>query len=174
MLNVKNCFNSQDKNILVYIFVNYWDSHLLKLWRWYSSTKNLKTQQQWDGNPCFMFTIIFVHKIIVMIDDAFECDTCLALCQHVNFKGLWLNGFSIGNVLKNFEASYFFHSCSDRSTFSFIVCGILRASRQYKKFSFAVLIMEIIMISFPKSQHERTIEYLKFKNWVGIDYCYKK
>jgi len=30
----------------------------------------------------------FVHKIIVMIDDAFGCDICLALCQHVNFKGL--------------------------------------------------------------------------------------
>jgi len=35
-----------------------------------------------------MLTITFVHKIIVMIDDAFGCDTCLALCQHINFKGL--------------------------------------------------------------------------------------
>jgi len=52
----------------------------------------------------FMFTIIFVYKIIVMIDDVFGRNTCLALCQHVNFKGLWLNGFSIGNVLKKFEA----------------------------------------------------------------------
>jgi len=72
MLNVKNCFN-----------VN-----LLKLWGWYSSTKNLKKQQQQDGNPCFMFTIIFVHKIIVMIDDTFGRDTCLVLCQQINLKGL--------------------------------------------------------------------------------------
>jgi len=35
-----------------------------------------------------MFTIIFVYKIIVMIDDAFGRETFLALCQHVNFKGL--------------------------------------------------------------------------------------
>jgi len=38
-----------------------------------------------------MFTIIFMHKIIViivMIDDVFGRNTCLALCQHVNFKGL--------------------------------------------------------------------------------------
>jgi len=61
------------------MFVNYLDSHLLKLWRWCSSTKNLKKQQQQDENPCFMFTIIFVHKIIVMIDDTFGCDTCVWL-----------------------------------------------------------------------------------------------
>jgi len=85
--------------------VNYWDSHLLELWRWYSFTKNLKKQQQQDENPCFMFTIILVHKIIVMIGDAFGYDTCLALRQHVNFKGMKLNGFSIGNVLEKFKAS---------------------------------------------------------------------
>jgi len=52
-----------------------------------------------------MFTIIFVHEIIVIIDDtAFGYDTCLTLCQHINFKGLQLAGFSIGNVLGNFEA----------------------------------------------------------------------
>jgi len=27
-----------------------------------------------------------------------------------NFKGLKLNGFSIGNVLENFKALYFFHN----------------------------------------------------------------
>jgi len=32
-----------------------------------------------------MFTVIYMHKII---DDAFRCDTCLALCQLVDFKGL--------------------------------------------------------------------------------------
>jgi len=48
-----------------------------------------------------------MHKIIVIIDDAFGCGTYLALCQLVNFKGF--NGFSIGNVLENFKASYFSH-----------------------------------------------------------------
>jgi len=55
------------------------------------------------------------------------------------------------------RASYFFHGCSDRSTFLFIVCGILRASQQYKNFSSAVFIKEVITISFSKSQHEHTI-----------------
>jgi len=87
VLNVKRCLH-QERSIIVHVFVNYWYLHLLKLWRWYSSTKNLERQQQQDENPCFMFTIIFVHKIIVMIDNVFGCNTCLALCQHVNFKGL--------------------------------------------------------------------------------------
>jgi len=78
----------QERNIVIRIFVNYWDLYLLKLWRWYSSTKNMKKQQQQDENQCFMSTIIFVHKIILMINDAFRHNTCLALCQHVNFKGL--------------------------------------------------------------------------------------
>jgi len=30
----------------------------------------------------------FCAEIIVMIDDAIGCQTCLALCQHINFKGL--------------------------------------------------------------------------------------
>jgi len=81
-------FQHQKRNIVVHIFFNYWDLYLLKLWRCYSSTKNSKKQQQRDGNPCFIFTIIFVHNIIVMIDDAFGCNTCLALCQHASFKGL--------------------------------------------------------------------------------------
>jgi len=50
--------------------------------------QELKTQQQRDGNPCFMFAIIFVHKIIVMIDDTLGCNTCLALCWLIYFKGL--------------------------------------------------------------------------------------
>jgi len=50
--------------------------------------QELEKQQQRDGNSCFMFTIIFVHKIIVIIDDAIGRDTCLALYQYVNFKGL--------------------------------------------------------------------------------------
>jgi len=82
VLNIKRCFNTNKEAFSsAYLLISYWDSHLLKLWRWYSSTKNLKKQQQQDGYPCFMFTIIFVCKIIVMIDDAFGCDTCLALCQ---------------------------------------------------------------------------------------------
>jgi len=85
VLNVKRCLH-QERSIIICIFVNYWYLHLLKLWRWYySSTKNLKRQQQQDENPCFMYTIIFLHE---MIDDTFGRNTCLALCQHVNFKGL--------------------------------------------------------------------------------------
>jgi len=103
-----------------------------------------------------MFTIIFVHKIIVMTDDIFGCDTCLALCQHINFKGLKLNGFSIGNVLENFEASYFFHSGPDRSTFVSL-CVAFEGLQGSIKFFSTAFIMEVIMVSFPKFQCEHAI-----------------
>jgi len=36
----------------------------------------------------FMFYVHYNFHALVIIDDAFGRDTCLALCQHVNFKGL--------------------------------------------------------------------------------------
>ena len=65
MLNhLTRCFNAKKEEfsstyLLITEIYTYW-----KLWRWHSSTKNLKKQQQQDGNICFMFTIIFVHKIM--------------------------------------------------------------------------------------------------------------
>jgi len=47
VLNVKRRLR-QERSIIVCVFVNYWYLHLLKLWRWYSSTNNLKRQQQQD------------------------------------------------------------------------------------------------------------------------------
>jgi len=89
MLNVKRYFNINEEAFSsAYLLI----TEIHTYWSYgdgiCSSTKNLKKQQQQDGNPCFMFTIIFMHKIIMMIDDTFGHDTCLALCQHVNFKGL--------------------------------------------------------------------------------------
>jgi len=84
-LNVKKCFNANEETFLsAYLLI----TEIHTCWSCgdgiRSSTKNLKKQQQQDGNPCFMFTIILVHKIIVMINDVFGCD----LSQHVYFKGL--------------------------------------------------------------------------------------
>jgi len=70
MLNVKRCFNAKKEALSsmyllpteIHTYQSYGDGIALP--------KNLKKQQQQDENPCFMFTIIFVHKIIVMIDDA--------------------------------------------------------------------------------------------------------
>ena len=88
MLNAKNCFNSKKETFLsMYLLITEIYSYLLKLWRWYSTTKNLKKQQQRDGNPCFMFTKIFVHKITVMIDDTFGYNTCLASCHTSTSNG---------------------------------------------------------------------------------------
>jgi len=44
-----------------------------------------------------------MHKIIV-IDDAFGCNAYLALYQLITSKGLYLNSFSIENVLEKFKA----------------------------------------------------------------------
>jgi len=81
--------------------------------------------------------------------------TLVWLCQHVNFKGLKLNGFSIGIVLENFKASYFFHSGSDRSSFS--LCAVFLGIHGSIKFSSMGFIMEVIMILFLKSQRKHTI-----------------
>jgi len=100
VLNVKRCFNTNKQALSSAYLLITEILHLLKLWRWYSSTKNFEKQQQQDRNPCFMFTIIFVYKIIVMIDDAFRCNTCLTLYQRVVVKWL-LHRKYIGKI-RNF------------------------------------------------------------------------
>jgi len=48
----------------------------------YSSTKNLKENQWQQWNPCLLFAINFMHKeFIVITDNTFGCNTCLALAQ---------------------------------------------------------------------------------------------
>jgi len=86
VLNVKNCFNAKKETFSsvylliteIYTYLSYGDGIAEGLEK--------ATAARW--NPYFMFTIIFLHKITVMNDDTFGGDTCLALCQHVNFKGL--------------------------------------------------------------------------------------
>jgi len=86
MLNVSYIKAKKEALSFVYLLIieiniywSYGDSIALpRTWKCNSS----------EMEPCFMFTIIFMYKIIVMIDDTFGCKTCLALCLHVNFK--WL------------------------------------------------------------------------------------
>jgi len=54
------------------------------------------------------------------------------------------------------------HSSSGRSAFYFIVYGIQRASRQYKNFSSAMFITEVISDSFCASQREHSITIKKY------------
>jgi len=110
--------------------------------------KTRKSNNKEMENPYFY---VHYHKIIVMIDDIFGCDTCLVLYQHVNLKGLKLNGFSIANVFENFKASYFFHSGSDRSAFV-LLCVVFLGLHGSINFFLLWCSKQKLTISFPKSQ----------------------
>ena len=65
-----------------------------------------------------------------------QCARMIVWFRHklVNFKGPWLHGFSIGNVLQNFKPPYLSHNNSNWGTFSFIVSRAYWASWWYKIF----------------------------------------
>ena len=63
------------------------------------------------------------------------------ICQLLNFKGLYLTGFSIGNVWEKFQVLYFL---AHQSAVFLNDCGISRASGQYKNFCHALFITEVI------------------------------
>jgi len=105
MLNVKRYYNTKKEAFSsTYLLI----TEIHTYWSYGDGIAHQKlakaTATRWKS-MFYVHYIIFMHKIIVMIDVTFGCDTCLALCQHINFKGLKLNSFSIGNVLENFEAS---------------------------------------------------------------------
>jgi len=74
VLNVKRCFNAKRETFSsAYLLIT--EIHT------YCSMEMVKLYQNLEKATvarCFIFTIIFVHKIIVMIDGAFEYNTCLA------------------------------------------------------------------------------------------------
>jgi len=89
MLNVKNYFNTNKETFLsaylliteIYTYLSYGDGIALP--------RTQKKQQQRDGNPCMFYVHYNFHaQDYCMIDDTYGRDTCLALCEHINFKGL--------------------------------------------------------------------------------------
>ena len=53
----------------------------------------------------------------------------------INFKELYLNGFSIGNIWENFKLHYLLRAWTHQSAFFLNISGIWRASGQFKNFA---------------------------------------